>query len=103
MSNPFVGFNNGISVVFQADGNFVAYNADGVAVAATASNSVGNSLQLVFQGDGNLVVYEGSAPLWASGTAPQAKGGNLVIQDVSPYIQIIGANGTVYYTANEKK
>ena len=85
-SNTFLGFDNGIFVVFQGDGNFVAYNPGGVAVAATESNSVGSNLELGFQPDGNLVVYSNGIALWASNTAPQAKGGNFVIQDKSPYM-----------------
>ena len=101
MPNNFLGFTNGAGLVFQKDGNFVMYK-DGVAVAATASNSRGNNLALVFQADGNLVVYNGSTPLWATDTGGIAQGAELVIQDRSPYIQIVGKNGNVFYTANEK-
>lgn len=93
-------FANGIRVVFQNDGNFVAYRDD-YAVAATASNSPGNKLVLIFQEDGNLVVYNQGKLEWASGTGGTAAGADLVIQQVSPYIRIIGSNGYVYYTARE--
>lgn len=98
---PAFGFANGIKVVFQKDGNFVAYNSSGTAVAATASNSRGDPLALVFQDDGNLVVYTNGNPLWASDTAPKARGGRLVLQNKSPYIRILDASGNVVYTANE--
>ena len=93
-------FANGIRVVFQGDGNFVAYR-DSYAVAATASNSPGHKLVLIFQEDGNLVVYNEGELKWASGTGGTAAGADLVIQQVSPYFRIVGSNGYVYYTANE--
>ncbi|KLO09034.1 hypothetical protein SCHPADRAFT_893391 [Schizopora paradoxa] len=96
------GFPNGVKVYFQKDGNFVAYKPGGVAVAATASNSEGADLTLIFQEDGNLVVYSHGKALWASDTGGVAKGADLVIKDSSPYMQIVGKDGKVFYTANEK-
>ena len=96
------GFANGISVVFQKDGNFVAYKPGGAAVAATASNSSGDELLLRFQTDGNLVVYNKGTALWASQTGGVAKGAELVIRDETPYIRIVGKDGKVFYTANHE-
>ena len=97
----FIVLPNGVQYVFQEDGNFVAYR-DGKPVAATASNSRGDNLFLVFQEDGNLVVYNNGRALWASQTGGIARGADLVLRESSPFIQIIGKDGFVYYTGNEK-
>ena len=94
------GFSNGVKIYFQKDGNFVAYKGSD-AVAAAASNSTGDNLVLIFQDDGNMCVYQDGKALWHSNTAPAARGGHLVLQPQSPYMQIIGTNGQVHWKANE--
>jgi hypothetical protein len=51
----------------QADGNFVLYGYDGVAVWAT--NTEGNpGAWLILQEGCNLVIYKGRTPIWATNT-----------------------------------
>ena len=56
------------SADFQADGNFVVYDASGSALwESGTSGTTGGVLSL--QADGNLVVYNGAGePLWAAGS-----------------------------------
>lgn len=99
-SNIFT-FTNGIRFIFQGDGNFVAYNGSNP-VAATASNSPGDQLVLIYQEDGNLVVYSRGKLMWSSHTGGHAARTNkLVIQEKSPYLQIVGQDGKPIYTAKE--
>ena len=95
------GFANGIKVVFQEDGNFVAYKPGRVAVAATASNYDGPNLTLVFNEWSDLVVSSGGIAVWTTKTDGTLGHAELVIRDVTPYIQIVGKDGKILYTANE--
>ena len=106
-ASPAFAFpNSNLILTFQEDGNFVLYQQPGKnPIAATASNSTGRRpFTLRFQTDGNLVVYEGggSKALWASDTGGVAAGADFVIRDERPYMQIVGKDGRVFYTANER-
>ena len=69
--------NGRYSLVMQADGNLVEYDA-GQAVWASGTHDPGSVLQA--QADGNLVIYgPGHVALWATGT--NQPGSVLVIQD----------------------
>lgn len=95
-----ITFSNGVVVRFQTDGNFVAYY-NGTAVAATGSVCTGNNLTLAYSVTGNFVVMDDNVVKWSSGTANGASGASLVIQDHSPYMQIVDKSGFVYWTASE--
>lgn len=57
----------GARAAFQPDGNLVVYDAANQAV--WASNTAGHpAAQLVLQEDGNITIIDGSSVLWAAGT-----------------------------------
>lgn len=69
----------GIRFVMQADGNAVAYRADGHATWSTGTQGRGDHLAM--QTDGNLVVYDAAdRPVWFNGTAGEP-GARLTVQD----------------------
>lgn len=60
---------NAVALVFQSDGNLVAYGAGAVPLWASGTYAPGGAL--VMQNDGNLVIYKpGGIPIWASKATP---------------------------------
>ncbi|BCJ05575.1 MULTISPECIES: putidacin L1 family lectin-like bacteriocin [unclassified Pseudomonas] len=78
-------------LVFQGDGNLVAYGPNGAATWNAGTQGKG-AVRAVFQGDGNLVVYgAGNAVLWHSHTGGHASAvlrlqanGSIAILDEKP-------------------
>ena len=56
------------SLVYQPDGNVVAYNSLNSPICATATDNRASD-RLVMQNDGNLILYNGQTQVWASNTA----------------------------------
>jgi len=72
-------------VIMQADGNLVAYSADGIAYWATGTQGHPGS-RAVLQDDGNVVVYDaGNNALWASNTVQDFNSPTFVYTDISGY------------------
>ena len=66
----------------QADGNFVIYAPNRLAIWASRTNGKGTApYKLAMQADGNLVIYGANGPIWASGTQGAAAPYKLVMQD----------------------
>jgi hypothetical protein len=60
---------NAVALVFQGDGNLVAYGAGAVPLWASGTSAPGGAV--VMQNDGNLVIYRaGGIPVWASKSTP---------------------------------
>lgn len=92
--------NSVLRLFFQHDGHFVLYK-NGTQVL-WKSNTQENcnapaTCQALLQEDGNLVLYAGTIPYWSTDT--WGKGTlRLKISETSPYLQLIDAKGTVYWS-----
>jgi len=81
-------------LVYQGDGNFVAYRVGVGPYWATGTNP-SNPYRVVMQGDCNLVVYaSGSNPLWSTGTGGSGSGCYTKIYNDGS-IKLHRSNGTV--------
>lgn len=89
---------NGYQLVYQTDGNLVAYNSAGGALwsTGTGGRACDGSCQAIFQGDGNLVLYQNGSAYWSSNTA--GIGATLYVLNQPPYIGILnGYNQWAWY------
>jgi hypothetical protein len=88
---------NAVALVFQGDGNLVAYDAGNQPLWASGTSAAGGAV--VMQNDGNLVIYRaGGVAVWASKLAPsfgQLPDRLLAGQRLSPADALVSDNG--YY------
>jgi hypothetical protein len=91
----------------SADGNFVAYNGNHVAMwsayhvipAGTTCGASGEYCRIQFQTDGNLVVYYNHTAAWYTNTGAGI-GAWLQIYYTAPYIVIVGQNGQTVWSSS---
>lgn len=94
-------FINSLRLVFQSDGNFVAYlsNNSGHESVVWASSTDpycrGKACEIVFQTDGNLVIYNQGVPVWDTQTARIGK--SFVLSNSPPYLSILDSNQNIVW------
>lgn len=78
---------SGLTLVFQTDGNFVAYSGSRAVWASNSFSSCASACVAAFQSDGNMVLYHSGNAYWSTRTYghPNAQ---LVVSTQSPYLQI---------------
>ncbi len=84
-------------LIMQTDGNLVAYTTANLAKWSTGTAGKA-ATHVTMQTDGNLVIYNGTAPVWASGTANVATGGYFEIDPVSWQVAVFKTDGSVAKT-----
>jgi hypothetical protein len=81
-SEKLISKNGKYQAEMQADGNFVIYAPNRVAIWSSGTNGRGTApYKLVMQADGNLVIYGANGFVWNSGTQGSAAPYRLVMQD----------------------
>ncbi len=76
-----------LTLVFQTDGNFVAYSAGRAVWASNSFASCSSGCVAAFQTDGNLVLYHAGSAFWSSHTYGHPNS-QLVVSTTAPYLQI---------------
>ena len=93
---------NGMTLVFQPDGNLVAYDAGNQAVWSSGSSSAcaSSACTANFQNDGNIVLYNSaSGAFWSSGSGTSGPV-SLTVSSSRPYLTVRNGGGVVVWTSN---
>ncbi len=98
-SNDSVVQVNGLTLVFQPDGNLVAYDANQAVAwsSGSASSCAHAACTANFQPDGNLVLYNSATgPFWSSNSGVAGRS-TLTVSGTAPYLTVKNAqNGVVW-------
>ena len=87
-----------LTLVYQTDGNFVAYTGGKAVWASGSFASCSSGCVAAFQGDGNLVLYHTGSAYWSTRTYNNP-GASLIVSTVAPYLQIVANGATLWPVA----